>query len=84
MSDTVKNPEIEPNRLKSIISRVERLEEEMAALRADIKEVYSEAKSTGFDVKILRQIIRLRKMDPNDRAEQEILLDTYISSLGGI
>lgn len=72
------------NDLKSFIDRVERLEEEKSALQADIKEVYSSAKASGFDTKILKQIIRLRKMDPNDRAEQEILLDTYISSLGGL
>lgn len=84
MADSVKNPEIEPNRLKSLIARIERLEEEMMALRADIKEIYSEAKATGFDTKTIRQIIRIRKMDPNDRAEQEMLLDTYMSSLGEI
>ena len=50
----------------------------------DIKEVYSEAKMTGFDTKIIKKIISLRKMDPNDRAEQEILLETYINELGGI
>lgn len=72
------------NDLKSFIDRVERLEEEKSALQADIKEVYASAKASGFDTKILKQIIRLRKMDPNDRAEQEILLDTYISSLGGL
>ena len=76
--------EIEPNRLKSIIERIERLEEEEASLRADKKEVYAEAKATGFDTKILKQVIKLRKMTSEDRNEQEILLDTYISSLGGL
>ena len=76
--------EIEPNRLKSIIERIERLEEEETALRADKKEVYAEAKATGFDTKILKQVIKLRKMTSEDRNEQEILLDTYISSLGGL
>ncbi len=76
--------EIEPNRLKSIIERIERLEEEESALRADKKEVYAEAKMTGFDTKILKQVIKLRKMTSEDRNEQEILLDTYISSLGGL
>lgn len=76
--------EIEPNRLKSIIERIERLEEEEAALRLDKKEVYAEAKATGFDTKILKQVIKLRKMTSEDRNEQEMLLDTYISSLGGL
>ena len=63
--------------LKSFIDRIERLEEERAALSADIKEVYSEAKGTGFDTKIMRQIIRLRKMDRADYQEQQALLDLY-------
>ena len=69
-------------RLRSFIERIERLEEEKAALGADIREVYAEAKSTGFDVKIMRQVIRLRKMDRNDREEQEHLLDLYKQALG--
>ena len=69
-------------RLKSLIERVERLEEEKAALAEDIREVYSEAKGSGFDVKIMRQIIRLRKMDTSDRQEQEAILDTYMAALG--
>lgn len=68
-------------RLKSFVERVERLEEEKQALSEDIKEVYSEAKSSGFDVKILRQIIRLRKMDENDRSEMETLLEVYKRAL---
>ena len=63
-------------RLRSFIERIERLEEEKAALAEDIREVYSEAKGTGFDVKIMRQIVRLRKLDSADRQEQEALLDT--------
>ena len=69
-------------RLRSLIERIERLEEERAALGADIREVYSEAKGTGFDPKIMRQIVRLRKMDSSDRSEQEMLLDTYKAALG--
>lgn len=69
-------------RLKSFIERVERLEEEKAALAADIKDVYSEAKSAGFDVKIIRQLIRIRKADPQDRREQEELLELYMSAIG--
>lgn len=68
-------------RLRSFVERVERLEEEKQALSEDIKEVYSEAKSSGFDVKILRQIIRLRKMDDNDRSEMESLLEVYKRAL---
>lgn len=70
------------DRLRSFIERVERLEEEKAALMADIKEVYAEAKGTGFDVKTMRTVIRLRKMEENDRQEAEFLLDTYLSALG--
>lgn len=69
-------------RLKSFIERVERLEEEKAALAADIKDVYSEAKSAGFDVKIIRQLIRIRKSDPQDRREQEELLELYMQAIG--
>jgi uncharacterized protein (UPF0335 family) len=63
--------------LKSFIERIERLEEEKAALAADIREVYSEAKGTGFDVKIMRQVVRLRKMDSAEFQEHEALLDAY-------
>ncbi len=69
------------DRLRSFVERIERLEEEKAALTADIREVYSEAKGTGFDVKILRQIIRLRKMDVSERQEQEEILDIYKRAL---
>ncbi len=70
------------DRLRSFIERIERLEEEKAALQADVKEVYAEAKGEGYETKIMRQIIRLRKMDQNDRQEQEALLDLYLSALG--
>lgn len=69
------------DRLRSFVERIERLEEEKAALAADIREVYSEAKGTGFDVKILRQVVRLRKMDVTERQEQEDLLDIYKRAL---
>ena len=69
-------------RLKSFIERIERLEEEKAATAADIKEVFAEAKGTGFDVKIMRLVLRLRKMEQADRAEQEELLDLYMRALG--
>ena len=70
------------DRLRSFIERVERLEEEKAALTTDIREVYSEAKATGFDVKIMRQIVRERKLDKADRDEQQCLLDLYRQALG--
>jgi len=69
-------------RLKSLIERIERLEEEKAALAEDIREVYSEAKGSGFDIKIMRQIVRLRKLDSSDRQEQEAILGTYMAALG--
>ncbi len=69
-------------RLKSFIERIERLEEERAGIAGDIREVYSEAKGSGFDVKVLRQVIRLRKMDANDRSEMEVLLETYMRAVG--
>ena len=68
---------IAADRLKSFIERIERLEEEKAAIAGDIREVYSEAKSTGFETKIMRQVVRLRKMEAHDREEQEQLLDLY-------
>lgn len=69
-------------RLKSFVERIERLEEEKAALTADVRDVYAEAKSAGFDVRILRQVIRLRKMDEPERNEQEELLSLYMRALG--
>jgi uncharacterized protein (UPF0335 family) len=68
--------------LKSLIERVERLEEEKAALSADIREVYSEAKGQGFDTKIMRQVVRLRKLDRAEFQEREAILDLYMSALG--
>ena len=68
--------------LRSFIERIERLEEEKKALADDIREVYSEAKGTGFDTKVMRQVIRLRKMESADRQEQEAMLDLYLNALG--
>ncbi len=68
-------------RLRSFVERIERLEDEKRALAEDIREVYAEAKGTGFDVKVLRQIIRLRQMDSSDRDEMEAILDTYKRAL---
>ena len=75
---------IAADRLKSFIERIERLEEEKAAIAGDVKEVYSEAKSSGFHTKIMRQIVRLRKMEPQERNEQEQLLDVYKQAIGMI
>jgi uncharacterized protein (UPF0335 family) len=68
--------------LKSFVERIERLEEEKKTISDDIKDVYAEAKANGFDVKILRQVIRLRKQDADERSEQETLLDLYLAALG--
>jgi len=70
------------DRLRLLIERIERLEEEKKGIGDDIKDVYSEAKSTGYDAKIMRQIVRLRKMQPHDRQEMEAILQTYLSALG--
>ena len=70
------------NQVRSFVERIERLEEEKAALSADIKEVYSEAKAMGFDNKALRAVIRLRKVDDTERREQEAILETYLQALG--
>lgn len=68
--------------LKSFVERIERLEEEKAAIGADIREVYGEAKGNGFDTKTLRHVIALRKLDSGDRQEREAILDLYMSALG--
>ena len=72
---------IDSTRLNSLIERIERLEEEKAALASDIRDIFAEAKSAGFDVKIMRTIIKLRKMNAADRDEQEYLLETYKKAL---
>ena len=82
MPDGATDKGISAQRLKSFIERIERLEEEKAGIAADIKEVFAEAKGTGFDVKIMRQIIRMRRMDKDDLDEQETLLDIYMRALG--
>jgi uncharacterized protein (UPF0335 family) len=70
------------DQLRSFIARIERLEEEKAALSADLREVYAEAKANGFDVKALRSVVRLRKQDENKRREEEAVLTTYLHALG--
>ncbi|NQV21098.1 MAG: DUF2312 domain-containing protein [Rhodospirillales bacterium] len=69
--------------LRSFIERIENLEEEKAALAADIREVYAEAKGTGFEPKVMRQVVRLRKLDHTERLEQEALFDLYMLALEG-
>ena len=69
-------------RLRQFIERVERLEEDKQAIMTDIKEVYTESKGEGYDTKVLRQVIRIRKMDRHERQEQEAILDLYLSALG--
>ncbi len=76
------DPAVSADQLRSFVERIERLEEEKAALGSDIREVYAELKAMGFDPKIVRQVIRLRKMDRSELQEQEALLDTYMSALG--
>lgn len=75
---------IAADQLRSIVERVERLEEEKAGIACDIKDVFAEAKGNGYDVKTLRMVIRLRKISANDREEQDHLLDTYKQALGMI
>lgn len=67
--------------LKSLIARIERLEEDKKAVMEDIKEVYAEAKGVGFDVKVLRKVVSIRKMESHKRAEEEALLDLYLSAV---
>ena len=68
--------------LKAIVERIERLEEEKKTIAADIKEVYAEAKGNGYDIKILRKVISLRKKEPGERMEEEAMLDVYLQALG--
>ncbi|WP_373488238.1 DUF2312 domain-containing protein [Blastomonas sp.] len=78
MSDTISADD----QLRLFIERIERLEEEKKGVADDIRDTYAEAKSQGYDPKIMRQIVRLRKMEPHDRQEMEAILDTYKSALG--
>ncbi len=70
------------DQLRSVVARIERLEEEKATLAADIREVYAEAKGNGFDIKALRKLISMRKMDQSERREQEAVLDLYMNAMG--
>lgn len=75
---------IAADQLKSVIERIEHLEEEKAATAADIKEVYAEAKGNGFDTKILRKVVRLRKQTDHEREEEAAITDMYLAALGMI
>ena len=70
------------DRLRLLIERIERLAEEKQGIADDIKDVYSEAKAVGYDTKAIREVVRLRKMKPEDRAEMQMVLDTYCAALG--
>jgi uncharacterized protein (UPF0335 family) len=70
------------DQLRAFVERIERMEEEKKAIADDLKEIYAEAKGNGFDTKVLRQVIRIRKQDRNERLEQEAILELYMSALG--
>jgi len=82
MPDGAADKSISAQRLKQFITRIEKLEDEKKNLGADVREVYSEAKSAGFDVKIMRKVISLRKMEKSDRDEMEALLEVYLDAVG--
>ena len=79
-SDSIEH--VDGGHLHAFIERIERLEEEKKAIADDIKEVYAEAKGNGFDVKVMRKVISLRKMDRDKRIEEETILDLYLAALG--
>jgi uncharacterized protein (UPF0335 family) len=79
---TVSSDSVAQDQIRAFIERIERMEEEKAAIADDIKEIYAEAKGNGFDTKVLRQIIRIRKQDHAERMEQEALLELYMAALG--
>ena len=83
MTETLPQTEsVAADQLKSLIERIERLEEEKAGIAGDIKDVYAEAKANGFDTKVLRRIVSIRKQDHAERQEQEAILDLYMHALG--
>ncbi|PIB96489.1 DUF2312 domain-containing protein [Caulobacter sp. X] len=88
MSETIPHADVlntaAQNQLKSIIERVERLEKEKAEISEQLNEVYAEAKGNGFDVKVLKQVVRLRKQDRAKRQEEDAILDLYLSAIGEV
>ena len=82
-TDNVTRPaQFAKDQLKAFVERIERLEEEKKSLADDVKDVYAEAKSNGYDVKALRHIVALRKLDVDERREQQAIVDTYLAALG--
>jgi uncharacterized protein (UPF0335 family) len=81
-ANTIGTSEVNAGHLRAFIERIERLEEEKKALAGDIKDVYGEAKANGFDIKIMRRIVSLRKQDRDSRIEEETILDLYLAALG--
>ena len=82
MADTISSDSVAQDQLKAFVERIERLEEEKKAIADDIRDIYAEAKGNGFDTKVLRQVVKIRKQDRAERLEQEALLDLYLAALG--
>ncbi len=82
MADAISTESVAADQLKSFIERIERLEEEKAGLAGDIREVFAEAKGNGFDTKVMRKIIAIRKKDHAERQEEDAILDLYMQALG--
>ena len=76
------NTRFAKDQLKAFVERIERLEEEKKAISDDIRDVYAESKANGFDVKALREVVKLRKQEPTERNEHQMILDTYLNALG--
>jgi len=82
MADTVSSDSVAQDQMKAFVERIERMEEEKKAIADDIREIYAEAKGNGFDIKVLRQVVKIRKQDHSERMEQEAILDLYLAALG--
>ena len=82
VTDTISSDSVAQDQIKAFIERIERLEEEKSGIASDITEVYAEAKGNGFDTKVLRKVVSIRKQDHNERMEQEALLELYLTALG--
>lgn len=82
MASTVSSDSVAQDQIRAFIDRIERMEEERKAIAADIKEIYAEAKGNGFDTKVLRKVVAIRKQDHAERMEQEALLSLYLDALG--
>ena len=82
MADTISSDSVAQDQLKACVERIERMEEEKKAIADDIREIYAEAKGNGFDIKVLRQVVKIRKQDHSERMEQEAILDLYLAALG--